>query len=213
MDIDGVIFDLDGTLWDSTEVLARAWSGVIKDVEGIDLTINKEDVEGCMGLVIRDIVKKLFSNQSYEPQKLLMDNICIRQREYLSKEGGILYENLEETLKLLSNQYPLFIVSNCQSDYIETFLSYHKLGKYFKDIECEGNTGFTKEKNIIILSERNKLKNPVYVGDTQVDFEAAVYANIPFIYAQYGFGKVEGHNYSINSIKELVELLDKLSAN
>lgn len=208
MNIDGVIFDLDGTLWDSTEVLAKAWTSVIKDYKVFDSIITKEDVKSCMGLAIKDILRELFSNLKNQDENILMEKICIRQREYLSKEGGILYENLEKTLLFLSNKYPIFIVSNCQSDYIETFLKYHELGRYIKDIECEGNTGFTKEKNIQIITERNNLRKPVYIGDTQGDFNAATDANVPFIYAKYGFGKVENFDNSINSLVELVELLN-----
>lgn len=54
--------------------------------------------------------------------------------------------------------------------------------------------------------KRNKLKSPVYVGDTQGDFQAAQYAGIPFVYASYGFGEVEAPDYTIGTFQELKEL-------
>ena len=46
------------------------------------------------------------------------------------------------------------------------FFTSHKLSKYFKDYENSGRTGLAKGKNIKLIIERNKLKNSVYVGDT-----------------------------------------------
>ena len=53
-----------------------------------------------------------------------------------------------------------------------------------------GRTGKPKSENIKLIVERNNLQNPVYVGDTQWDCDAATAAGVPFIFAAYGFGKV-----------------------
>jgi phosphoglycolate phosphatase len=100
----------------------------------------------------------------------------------------------------------LFIVSNCQCGYIETFLGYHKLGKYFKDYECAGNTGLSKGGNIKKIIERYDLKASVYVGDTQGDCDAAAAAEIPFIFAGYGFGKVSAYKYKLNKLSDIEKL-------
>ena len=60
-----------------------------------------------------------------------------------------------------------------------------------RDFECIGRTGKPKSENIRLIIERNGLKAPVYVGDTQWDFDAATAAGVPFIFAAYGFGHVE----------------------
>ena len=114
------------------------------------------------------------------------------------------FEDLEETLKALP--YPLFIVSNCQSGYIETFLECCGLGKYFKDFECSGNTGNPKGENILEIIRRNEIKNAVYVGDTQGDCNASQVAGIPFIFAEYGFGNADRFDRKIKNIKELAEI-------
>ena len=59
--------------------------------------------------------------------------------------------------------------------------------------------------------EQNELKNAVYVGDTVKDEEASKNAGIKFIYAKYGFGKNVKAQYSINSINELPDVLEKLN--
>ena len=51
-------------------------------------------------------------------------------------------------LKIKTIKDLLYIVSNYQSGYIEAFLEHYSIEKYFKDYECSGNTGLSKEKNI-----------------------------------------------------------------
>lgn len=107
-----------------------------------------------------------------------------------------------------SKSYPLFIVSNCQCGYIEAFLKYHKLGEYFKDFECSGKTSLVKGENIVDIMKRNHLEHSIYVGDTQGDCDAAKLANIPFVYASYGFGEVDRYDYVIKEISDIVKLVE-----
>ena len=204
MNIDSIIFDLDGTLWDSTEAVLKAWDMVFKNNEDIKNPITKEVLESCMGLQIHEIGTKLFPYLDEAMQTKILDLCCEEERRLLLKEGGVLYKNLENTLQTLSKSYSLFIVSNCQCGYIETFLEYHKLGKYFKDFECAGNTRLVKGENIKSVMKRNNLVHPVYVGDTQGERDAAKLANIPFIFASYGFGKVDEYDYVIKEISDIV---------
>ncbi len=206
MKIDSIIFDLDGTLWDSTEVILKTWQSVIEANKMIKNNITLEDLHGVMGLQIDKIGEKFFPDLDKSTQSEIMKHCCEEERKLLLKEGGKLYPNLENTLKTLSEKYSLFIVSNCQCGYIETFIEYHNMGKYFKDIECAGNTGQSKGENIKRIIDRNNLKNPVYVGDTQGDCDGARLAKIPFVYASYGFGKVKENDYKINEIADLNNL-------
>ena len=79
-------------------------------------------------------------------------------------------------------------------------------GKYFKDHVCPGDTNLLKAENILLIAERNGLKNPIYVGDTHMDAEACVKAGVPIIFASYGFGKVEKPDYVIDTPMDLVSL-------
>jgi phosphoglycolate phosphatase len=206
MNIDSIIFDLDGTMWNSTESVVKAWNKVIHDHKEIKDPVTYEIISSVMGMQIQQIGNELFPYLEEAQQKEIMDICCEEERKLLLTEGGILYPNLENVLQTLSQSYPLFIVSNCQVGYIEAFLEYHNLEKYFKDIECAGNTGLAKGENIKKVMKKHNLKSPVYVGDTQGDCNAAKLANIPFIYAIYGFGKVDSYDYSIEEISDILKL-------
>lgn len=210
MKIDSIIFDLDGTLWDSTDAVLKAWDEVIKGMKDVEKPITKEDLRGSMGLQIKQIGEKFFPYLDENRRLEIMDICCEEERNLLLKEGGILFPNLQKVLSSLMKNYGLFIVSNCQCGYIETFLEYHKLSGYFKDIECAGNTGLSKGENIKRIMERNNLKQSIYVGDTQGDCDGAKLAGIPFVYAAYGFGKVDSYAMKIDSIEEIVNVVEDM---
>lgn len=97
-------------------------------------------------------------------------------------------------------------MSNCQSGYIEAFLEHYSIEKYFKDYECSGNTGLSKEKNIKELIKRNKIAKAIYVGDTKKDCESANMNGLHFIWAEYGFGKCDKYYKKIEDISELINM-------
>ena len=207
MKIDSIIFDLDGTLWDSTDTVLKAWAMITETEKDVKKPITREEMQGSMGLQIKEIGERFFPYLDENRRLEILEICCTEERELLRKEGGVLFPNLERVLSTLCQKYSLFIVSNCQCGYIEAFLEYHKLFCYFKDIECAGNTGLSKGENIKRVIERNGLKQPIYVGDTQGDCTGAKVAGIPFVYAAYGFGEVESYDRKINSIEELLELV------
>lgn len=204
---DGIIFDLDGTLWDATKPIKQSWNEVLLRHSEIKRSpITEEELGECMGLTMYKIAAKLFPNASEHVQKMLMDELCHYENEYLSQHGGILYDGLKDVLKKLHENFKLYIVSNCQDGYIQAFIQAHHMEGYFDDTECWGRTRTSKGVSNKILMERNGLKCPVYVGDTQKDAQSAKEAGIDFIYAAYGFGKVSDKDYikKINKLKELL---------
>lgn len=205
--IDSIIFDLDGTLWNATEGIRKTWNEVLRHYPGIREPITTQELEGCMGLLLEDISRRLFPKEPPEMQHRLITQCCDLENEVLAREGGVLYPNVRETLAQLKKRYRLFVVSNCQSGYIEAFYKGNNMSEYFDDKECAGDTGLPKGENNKLIIERNSLKNPVYVGDTQGDCQSAVDAGIPFVYAQYGFGNVDKYDCKIESFKDLLSIL------
>ena len=207
MKFDSIIFDLDGTLWDSTAEVAKTWTSVIAKYNLNRKEVTVEDLKPCMGKLLDEIASILLPELDPKKQMQVIKECCEYENEYLGEYGATLYDKLEDTLKELSKNHKLFIVSNCQDGYIECFFKAHKLDKYFIDYECPGRTGLPKGENIKLIVERNNLKNPVYVGDTQGDANAAKLANVPFIFAKYGFGNVDEFFNSIESFDELLEII------
>lgn len=200
---DGIIFDVDGTLWDATRQIVEAYNDFLKDDERISYTISLQDMIPMMGLMNEDIADSLFPILPKEERIALMEACCQHECKYLEKHGGILYSHVMEVLECLAQHYALYIVSNCQDGYIEVLFKNYPIAHLIKDYECSGHTGLTKAENLKLIVQRNAILNPVYIGDTQKDKDACILANIPFVYASYGFGKIDEYEYSITEFFDL----------
>lgn len=207
---DGLILDVDGTIWNTTGIVAEAWNKTIDDNFPQVAHVTADILKGQFGKTMDVIADNLFGILTSAEKKVLMEKCCIyEQKALLDNTKNITYEGVIETLKKLSSIIPIFIVSNCQSGYIELVIEKNKITPLIKDFECFGNTGKSKAENIKLVASRNGLKAPVYVGDTQGDYEACKEAEVQFIWAAYGFGKPEDNNYyaKIDSFTQLESLL------
>ena len=187
---DAILFDLDGTLWNATHVTAKIWPGVLVNHPEIHRTMDLETIQGYMGHTNEELASILFPELPFGKGYALMLEASAMENLLLAREGGQIFEGLFPTLEKLAEKYPLGIISNCQSGYIEAFLEYHKAGHLFRDFTCSGDTGQTKAANIRMLMERQGYRHPVYVGDTAHDAEAAKEVGCDFLWAAYGFGTV-----------------------
>ena len=64
-----------------------------------------------------------------------------------------------------------------------------------------------KGENNKLIMKKNGVTKAVYVGDTAGDENSARVAEIPFVFASYGFGEAVAPDYTINSFDELPKLL------
>ncbi len=207
----GIIFDMDGTLWDSAENVAKSWNKAIAEYGYEREPVTKEDMYSVMGKTMDVLASIIFPNCACRDELI---KVCYKEEnDYLRTHGGQLYPQVEETLQTLSKTYDLYIVSNCQSGYIEAFFEYHGLGKYFKDIECYGNNALEKSENIKLIVERNHIDEAVYVGDIQGDYDSSKKAGVKFIHAAYGFGTIDEDVVAIKQFADLSEVAGKVFCN
>ncbi|MBQ6133282.1 MAG: HAD family hydrolase [Lachnospiraceae bacterium] len=206
---DGIILDIDGTLWDSTCLVAKAYKKSF-NAHGIDeKRVSPDKLKGLFGRPMDEIFDELLSDI---PEDIRRD----AQMKAISLEDGILlndpcdifFPGVTETIKTLSEKKRLFIVSNCQKGYIELVMEKGKFKDFITDFECFGNNGLTKAENIRLVIKRNELKSPVYVGDTEGDRLSCKEAGIPFIFASYGFGSPLYFDEKIDSFTDLALILE-----
>ncbi len=197
------IFDMDGTLWDSSESVAASWNEVINKLTDVDIVLTAKDIQGIMGLTMDVIADKFFKGVPAARRMEIMNMCSEHENDYIKIHGGKLYDGVEDTLAALCKSHRLFIVSNCQCGYIEAFLEYYSLGKYFTDHICWGDTELSKGDNIKYIMKKNNIENGVYVGDTQGDCDSAYYAGAGFIHAAYGFGIADRADRRIGAFTEL----------
>ena len=204
--MDSIIFDVDGTLWDSTESVAASWNKAIRESSDLDLTLDPVSLSRVFGKTMIEIADALFPALPTDKRMELLDVCFDEENRYLEDHPGILYPGVSETIKSLALKYPLYIVRNCQFGYIEVMLRTTGLEPYIKDHLCFGETQVSKGETILLLMEKNGLKSPVYVGDTQGDADSCKIAGIPFVFAEYGFGDVPDAGTRIRTFSELAEM-------
>lgn len=203
----GILFDLDGTLWNTIIPTHKAANDIAKDNNLKEITL--DTIIDGMG---KD---KIYNAKNYYPEVdlnkalKLLDQSSQKCTEYLKNKEAIIYENIEKTLQTLSKKHDLYIVSNSfDNDYINTFKSY--LDVNFKDFIAAGALNINKTEAIKLIIKRNNIDKAIYVGDTKLDYDSSKEANIPFIYAKYGFGNIDKYEYSINDIKDLISVIPSI---
>ena len=202
-----LIFDIDGTLWDSRSLVAEGYNIQLKK-EGLEhLFVTAEDLKPLFGKVMTEIADNIFSSVDPGERYDLMERCMETENKYLfENECKIGYPAVKETLAELSKKYRLFIVSNSQCGYPELCIEKLGLSKYIEGHMCFGDTGTSKGQTILTLMKKHKIGPCIYIGDTQGDMEACKEAGIPFIFCAYGLGYTSTWDIRIESIEELLAL-------
>lgn len=203
-----IIFDLDGTLWETIEATYEAANLVVD--KHIELRkISKETIIRGMGLNSAENALNYMPYISTEDGLKYMKEISDKTSEIINKKNVTIYNGVAETIKELNKNYKLGIITNNRDKYAETFLNIANLKKYFTDYIGASSYNITKSEAIKIMVNKYKEKENYYVGDIKKDQEATIEAGIKFVHAKYGFEPTLESKLYIEDIKELPELLKK----
>ena len=204
---DAIVFDLDGTLWDTVSAVVRSWNEVLDRRPEARAHLTEEAMRAYMGKTTEQIAALMLPALPLPEALALMAECTQSEYAYLRAHGGgRLFDGLRPALEALCAPYDLFIVSNCQQGYIELLMEKGGLGGLISDFDCFGNTGLPKGQTLRLLCERCNVRDAVYVGDTQGDMEASEQAGLPFVWAAYGFGKPAHWDKRIDHFTDLLRL-------
>ena len=204
-----IIFDLDGTLW---ETIDSTWSAINEIAKKYNQAeISKDLVMQNYGNNKVESAKLFFPNLEQEEAFKLLDEADELNIKNLTINGGYIYPGLEDVLFRLHEEYDLFIISNTATKrYIESFLISSKLFKYFKDYVAASEIILSKGDAITKLIDDYYIDEAIYVGDTIKDQKAATVANIPFIQCLYGFGDDLNCEYKVKEVSELIDVIKEV---
>ncbi len=207
MTYESLIFDIDGTLWDSRALVAEGYNIQLRK-EGLShLCVDAERLRPLFGKVMTDIADELFPDFPDSKRYPLMERCMLTENRYLQENPcHIGYPKVKETLEALAKSHRLFIVSNAQKGYPELCIEKLGLGDCIRAHLCFGDTGTSKGQTILTLMKQENITSCAYIGDTQGDYEATLEAGVPFLWAAYGFGTPQGYDGKLNAIEDLLKL-------
>lgn len=209
-----ILFDLDGTLINSTDAIVGCFYHAFKELE-FDFQGDDEDIKDEIGYPL-DI---MCTNLGLEQSKAL-DFVDIYKREYrkISKAQTTLLPNAVESVQLASSFARLGIVTTKTTEYTIPLLEHLGLMKYFETIigrqevenpkphpepvlKCLDNMNLTPNKNIFII------------GDTKLDLIAGNEAGISCVGVLCGYGKKDDlEKYTSMVTEDSLEAVQKIFA-
>lgn len=208
-----ILFDLDGTLIDSTDAIVSTFKHSFDEMD-FNFEGTEQDIKNLIGYPL-DI---MYKNLGVDESKVwdFVDSYKNRYR-IISKEQTTLLENAYEAVELASKIARVSVVTTKTRMYTIPLLDHFNITHFFEIITGRENVQNPKphpEPILVTLEQMNYNKNrdDVWmIGDTKLDLIAAREANINSIGVLCGYGEKEEllkyTNYiekdSLNAIKFL----------
>jgi phosphoglycolate phosphatase len=203
-----IIFDFDGTLFDTRTVDVAAFNRALNDM-GYSV-LSEDEVLAVVGKPLSAISADFFGNNEQQVYQFIERTLrCELEEIPLNAQ---MYPCAIELLhKLKLSGHTLAICSNGNKEYLESILSKFNLSDLFT-IVWYAHEGISKIRALEIILEELPQDKTVYVGDRAEDLEAAQSHSLPFIGAVYGYGgnELEGVKLMADDVSEILHLIDQL---
>ncbi len=187
-----ILFDLDGTLINSTDAIVSSFNHTFTKLN-FDFQGNNEDIKSLIGYPL-DI---MYQELGVEQEKV-WDFVDAYKEKYrtISKEKTKLLENTIEALELASSFARLSIVTTKTGKYTSPLLEHMNILKYFEHITGREDVEHPKPHpepiiRTLDLMKLEKTANIWMVGDTHLDLICANSAGVNSVAVLCGYGKEE----------------------
>ncbi|EAJ9817983.1 HAD family hydrolase [Campylobacter jejuni] len=209
-----ILFDLDGTLIDSTDAILNSFQGAFK---ALGLTSkNNEEIKNLIGYPLEQMFRMLYPDKVNLSKEFVLAYREIYAQIYL--EQTTLLPKAKEALELGSEIADLGIVATKGGKFTPILLDYLRVKKFFKTLitlEDVTNPKSSSEPIILALKRLNKTQENAYmIGDTILDIQAAISANITPLALTCGYGnenELKAHSMVFLNAYEAVNYIARLN--
>lgn len=206
-----VIFDLDGTLFQTDSILVDAVNEICVQ-RGI-VPWEREKLMGLIGEPMVEICRLVFgSTLAIAEIEEIRSHIRGLMQLNISQKGK-LYDRTSEMLdKLQEEGYQLCICSNASVQHVEKVLSHFGYREKFKIVKTRIE-GFSKAQLIKQIMDELPSSKAIVVGDRHIDIEAAAEAGCLSIGVSYGYGNKESEeaDFTAHSAMEVYEIIHQIN--
>jgi phosphoglycolate phosphatase len=216
--IKAILFDLDGTLFETAPELAEAVNLMLKDLEMAELKTN--EIKRFIGRGAENLIKQSIEVSSKnDPVPSFEKAEKLFEHHYsLISSNSQMFEGVEKAITdLKANDFLLGCVTNKPAIYSESLMNHSRLSNYM-DIIVSGDTTEKKKPDPLpILHALNQLniepKDAIMVGDSVVDIEAGYAAGTNIFTVPYGyqFGRSiisDKVDYAMSNFSELTQIIN-----
>ncbi|MBM0637466.1 HAD family hydrolase [Campylobacter sp. VicNov18] len=186
-----ILFDLDGTLINSTNAILNSFQGALKTL-GL-ISKNDEEIKNLIGYPLEQMFEMLYDDKANLSKDFVLAYREIYSQIYLSQTE--LLPQAKEALGLAYEIADLGIVTTKGGKFTPLLLEYLGIKKFFKTLITFEDITHPKpspEPVVLALKRLNKTqKNAYMIGDTVLDIQAAIAANIIPLALSCGYGKEE----------------------
>ena len=204
-DLAAVIFDMDGTLFDSWQVVTDAFIASVTGAGGEPFTPD-EIIAACRFGPPRAILDHLLSRPCRDEE--LADYHRRLRRDAWSIRT---YPGLAAALEQLSARVPLALFTGADLDSVDILLTATDLRRHFKAIVAGDEIEHPKPApdGLLLACDRLGVKpaHAAYVGDSPLDLEAARNAGVLAVGAAWGHLEAGIADKVVHRPDDLLELL------
>jgi phosphoglycolate phosphatase len=214
---EAIIFDLDGTLFQTETLLETVHWRVFETLHAEGLYLKPlppiDTLLGSLGMLLSDIWKRVMPDGSPEAHERANVLLLQYEMEELAAGRGQLYPGVIETLtELRSRGIRLFIASNGLEEYVKGVPEVKGIGEWFEGRYSAGEFATSSKVDLVRrLLTTFGVEKAWMVGDRSSDVEAGKRNGLFVVGCNYaGFhrpGELDGSDAIIQSFPELLKLL------